>query len=220
MSGFFSPAAAKMSITSSEATALETSWRMAWSSSSGGLRPSGAHFAMAAAHGLEEADSSRIASASSCGTARANACGQLGDGHAAAALARRSVGLRTCSCAGGSSASRCAGVAGEQGRLVEAVEHVAADLVLLQQHGDGLGLVDRRLARAAALGVRRAAPASARRPARGSRRPGRRACRGTRGSRGRSPASGRAPASACRRTSCAGRGRRSRSATCRGRSPA
>jgi hypothetical protein len=39
------------------------------------------------------------------------------------------------------------------GRPVEAVEDAAADLVLLQHHGDGLFLVDGRLAPAAALGV-------------------------------------------------------------------
>ena len=56
MSGFFSPAAAKMSITPSEATAFETSWRTAGSSSSARLAPRPACLGQAGADGLEEAD--------------------------------------------------------------------------------------------------------------------------------------------------------------------
>jgi hypothetical protein len=48
MSGFFRPAAAKMSITSSETIALEMIWRMAWSSSSSVFCSPGAFFASTA----------------------------------------------------------------------------------------------------------------------------------------------------------------------------
>ena len=58
-----------------------------------------------------------------------------------------------CSWAGGRRPSFCGGVPVVQLRPVEAVEDVAADLVLLQHDGDGFLLVDGRLARAAALGV-------------------------------------------------------------------
>ena len=56
MSGFFRPAAAKMSITSSETTACETIWRMAWSRSSSDLPLAGRALGQDRAHGLEEAD--------------------------------------------------------------------------------------------------------------------------------------------------------------------
>ncbi len=62
---------------------------------------------------------------------------------------------RMCSCAAGSSDRRSCGVPVVQRRPVEAVEEAAADLVLLQHQRDGLGLVERRLARAAALRVGR-----------------------------------------------------------------
>ncbi len=56
MSGFFSPAAAKMSMTPSEATALEMIWRIAWSRSSSVLRSPGATLGEHGPHRLEEAD--------------------------------------------------------------------------------------------------------------------------------------------------------------------
>ena len=55
ISGFFSPAAAKMSITRSDEMALDTSWRIAWSRSSADLAPS-AHLGQPGPHGLEEPD--------------------------------------------------------------------------------------------------------------------------------------------------------------------
>ena len=62
---------------------------------------------------------------------------------------------RMCSCAAGISASLLGWRAGRPLGPVEAVHHVAGDLVLLQHHGDGLRGVDARLALAAALGVGR-----------------------------------------------------------------
>jgi len=73
MSGALSPAAAKMSITPSETTALEMICRMAWSSSSSVLRSPGVPFASTARTAWKNPTSSRILSASSCGTASANA---------------------------------------------------------------------------------------------------------------------------------------------------
>ena len=54
MSGFLRPAAAKMSTTSSETTALEMICRMAWSSSSSVLRSPGVALREHRAHRLEE----------------------------------------------------------------------------------------------------------------------------------------------------------------------
>ena len=73
MSGFLSPAAAKMSTTPSEATARDTICRTASSSSSSVFAPSGEPFASTARTAWKNATSSRIRSASSCGTASANA---------------------------------------------------------------------------------------------------------------------------------------------------
>ena len=108
MSGFFSPAAAKMSITSSgAATAFDTNCRMAWSSSSSDL-PLGLAFTSAARTAWKNATSSRMRFASSWAAHRANAC----DSSLTAWQYRDlpSSWARMCSCAGGSSASRCAGV--------------------------------------------------------------------------------------------------------------
>ena len=60
MSGFFRPAAAKMSITSSETMAFETIWRIAWSSSSSVLRSPGAPLASTARTAWKKPTSSRI----------------------------------------------------------------------------------------------------------------------------------------------------------------
>ena len=154
MSGFFRPAAAKMSITSSDATARETICRMAWSSSSSLLRSPDALLARTARTAWKKPTSSRIASASSCGTASANALRQLGDG----LEQPRSCRPPARGCAPGRRAADRQPLrrrAGRPARPVEAVEEAAADLVLLQHHGDGLLLVDRRLSCAAALGVGR-----------------------------------------------------------------
>ncbi len=108
MSGFFRPAAAKMSTTSSETTARETICRMAWSSSSSVLRSPGALLASTARTAWKKPTSSRMRSASSCGTARAKACDS-----SVTARSRRSLPsscARMCSCAAGSSESRCRGV--------------------------------------------------------------------------------------------------------------
>ncbi len=151
MSGFLRPAAAKMSTTSSEATAREMIWRMAWSSSSSGRASPGARLASTARTAWKKPTSSRMRSASSCGTASANACDS-----SLTARTQRSLPsscARMCSCAGGQQAEPLLRRAGRPLRPVEAVEEAAADLVLLQHHGDGLVLVERRLARAAALGV-------------------------------------------------------------------
>ena len=153
MSGFFRPAAAKMSTTSSEATALETICRIAWSSSSSVLRSPGALLASTARTAWKKPTSSRMRSASSCGTARANAWDSSVTARSSRSLP--SSWARMCSCAAGSSDSRSCGRARDPRRPVEAVEQAAADLVLLQHDRDGLGLVDGGLARAAALGVGR-----------------------------------------------------------------
>ena len=124
MSGFFSPAAAKMSITSSEATARETICRMAWSSSSG-LRRSSLS-ALGQDRPAPPGRSRRrrgCASASSWGTARAKALDS-----SVTALSSRflpSSCARTCSWAAGSSDRRCLWVAGRPGGPVEAVEDAA-----------------------------------------------------------------------------------------------
>ena len=60
MSGFLRPAAAKMSTTSSETTALETICRMAWSSSSSVLRSPGALLASTARTAWKKPTSSRM----------------------------------------------------------------------------------------------------------------------------------------------------------------
>ena len=74
MSGFFSPAAAKMSITSSDDTALRDDLADRVVESLGPSLPlAGAFFVRTARTAWKNATSSRIRSASSCGTASANA---------------------------------------------------------------------------------------------------------------------------------------------------
>ena len=73
MSGFFSPAAAKMSMTSSDATARDTICRIAWSISSGLRRSPGALLASTALTAWKKPRRPESARACSCGTASANA---------------------------------------------------------------------------------------------------------------------------------------------------
>ncbi len=80
MSGFFRPAAAKMSTTSSDTTAFEMIWRMAWSSSSSVLRSPGVLLASTARTAWKKPTSSRMRSASSCGHRERERLRQLGDG--------------------------------------------------------------------------------------------------------------------------------------------
>ena len=154
MSGFFRPAAAKMSTTSSETTALETICRIAWSSSSSVLRSPGSALRQHGAHRLEEADVVADAQAPRrCGTASANACDSSVTARSSRALP--SSCARMCSCAAGQQRQPLLRRARRPAAPVEAVEQAAADLVLLEHHGDGFGLVDRGLAGAAALRVGR-----------------------------------------------------------------
>ena len=68
MSGFFSPAAAKMSITSSDETARDTICRIAWSMSSGSRLPLGDRLGQNRLDRLEERRlRPESAIASSCG---------------------------------------------------------------------------------------------------------------------------------------------------------
>ncbi len=113
----------------------------------------GALFASTARTAWKKPTSSRMRSASSCGTASAKACDSSVTACSSRALP--SSCARMCSCAAGSSDSRSCGVPVIHARPVEAVEQAAADLVLLQHQRDRLGLIDRRLAGAAALGVGR-----------------------------------------------------------------
>ncbi len=155
MSGFFRPAAAKMSTTSSDDHGLRDDLADGVVEVLVGLAARRASLlASTARTAWKKPTSSRMRSASSCGTASANACESSRHGAAAAAPCRP-PGARMCSCAAGSSDSRSCGVPVDPGRPVEAVEQAAADLVLLEHHGDGLVLVDRGLAGAAALGVGR-----------------------------------------------------------------
>ncbi len=108
MSGFSSPAAAKMSTTPSGATARETICRTAWSSSSSGRASPGARLASTARTAWKKATSSRMRSASSCGTASANACDSSRTARTQRSLP--SSCARMCSCAAGSRPSRSCGV--------------------------------------------------------------------------------------------------------------
>ena len=148
MSGFLRPAAAKMSTTSSETTAREMICRMAWSSSSSVLRLAGRALGQHRAHRLEEADVVADAQRLRVRHRQGEGLRQLGDGAQQSRLAvllgqdvllrrrqQREPFLRR---------------ARRPEVPVEAVEQPRADLVLLQHHRDGLGLVDGRLAGAAA----------------------------------------------------------------------
>ena len=88
----------------------------------------------------KKATSSRIRIASSWAAQRAKACDSSVTRLDEAALP--SSCARMCSCAGGQQAEPLGWRAGGPLRPVEAVEHVAADFVLLQHHGDGFFLVD------------------------------------------------------------------------------
>ena len=108
MSGFSSPAAAKMSITPSGATAREMIWRTAWSSSSSERAVVAARFTRTDCTAWKNPTSSRMRIASSCGTASANARDR-----SRAAWMQRSLPFscaRMCSCAAGSRLSRSCGV--------------------------------------------------------------------------------------------------------------
>src|SRR5450759_4244676 len=102
--GLRRPAVAKMSITSSEATARATIWRIAWSSSSSVRRSPGVPFAKTARTAWKKPTSSRISSAASCGTASANACESSVTDRRSRALP--SSWARMCSCAAGSTDNR------------------------------------------------------------------------------------------------------------------
>ena len=73
-SGFLRPAVPKMSMTASDATAREMIYRMACSSSSPVLRSPATLLASTARTARNSPTSSRIRSASACGTPRENAC--------------------------------------------------------------------------------------------------------------------------------------------------
>jgi hypothetical protein len=134
----------------SGATAREMICRMAWSMSLFGPRVAGRAW-RARRTAWKKPTSSRMRSASSCGTASANALRQLATAASSAPcrLLRQDVLLRRRQQPGAAAACR------SSRRPVEAVEEAAADLVLLQHHRHGLFLVERRLAGAAALGVGR-----------------------------------------------------------------
>ncbi len=107
-SGFLSPAAAKMSTISSDTTAFEIIWRMAWSSSSSVFCSPGVLFASTERTAWKNPTSSRIRNVSSCGTANAKAC-------ESSVTARRrrafpSCCFKICSCAAGKTESRSCGL--------------------------------------------------------------------------------------------------------------
>ena len=108
-------------------------------------------FARAAFTVWKNATSSRASSASGRGTESANAFDSSTTAWTSRSLP--SSCARTCSWAAGRTASRSVAVPSMKSRVVEAVEDVAADLELLQHDGDGLVLVDRGCALAAAVGV-------------------------------------------------------------------
>ena len=153
MSGFSRPAAAKMSTTPSEATARETIWRIAMSSSSSVPASPAARLASTDRTAWKNATSSRIRMASSWGTASANAWDSSRTARrqrALAVLLREDVLLRRRE-----QARAFGGRAVDPRRVVEAMEQASAHLVLLQHHGNSFGLVQRGTAGAAALGVGR-----------------------------------------------------------------
>ena len=123
MSGLSSPAAAKMSVTPSDATAREVICRTTWSISSSGRASPGARPASADWTAWKKPTSSRMRSASSCGTASANAWDSSRTARRKRSLpvvswARGPVSrspaaapsARMCSCAAGNSPSRSAAV--------------------------------------------------------------------------------------------------------------
>ncbi len=153
MSGRFSPAAAKMSTTSSEITARDTICRIARSSSSSLRRSPATPLASTARTAWKNATSSRIASASSCGTDERERLRQLGHGAQQprlAVLERQHVLLRRRQ-----QREPVLRPAAHPVRPVKPVEQPAAHLVLLLHQRHGLGLVDRGLPGPAALGVGR-----------------------------------------------------------------
>ena len=204
MSGFFSPAAAKMSMTSigGDGPGHELSDRQVEVLV---VRPVVVVFAKAALTAWKKPTSSLIASACSWGTARAKAL------ESSVTACRKRLLPFSGSCAEDVlhrtryGPQTFGGAAVEVRRVVEAVEHGRDDLVLLQHDGDGLLLRDTGLV-TVPLGVAGEGLLELLGDARGSPRPGRPACPCRRGSRGRWPASGRGRASACPRTWCAGRG--------------
>jgi hypothetical protein len=106
MSGLLSPAAAKMSMTESEAIAFETIWRTAGSSSPDALRSLVEVFAIAARTAWKNATSSRMRDRLLVRHRQREGLRQL-----AHRLEKRSLPsswASTCSCAAGSSDSRCA----------------------------------------------------------------------------------------------------------------
>ena len=151
ISGVSRPAAAKMSSTPSDATAREMIWRTARSNSSSGRASPAARFDSAARTAWKKPTSSRMRSASSRGTASANACDS-----SRTALRQRSFPsscARMCSWAACSSPTRSAGLP-------------AADIVRSKPwnspqqtsyfsciSGHRVVLIQRRLPDAAALGV-------------------------------------------------------------------
>ena len=75
-----SPAAAKMSITPSEATAREMIWRTAWSNSSSGPRSIDGALGQRRSNGLEEADIIGYARCLFVGNGEGKCLGELADG--------------------------------------------------------------------------------------------------------------------------------------------
>ena len=150
MSGFFRPAAEKMSTTSSDTMARDTIWRIAWSRSSASRWASASPFAIAALTVWKNATSSRMAIALSCVAARANAresCVTASDSPGFAILLLRDVVLGI-----GQQTHSIPRIALPL-RPVKTVEQAAANLILLDHHVDRLFRIDGRVSLAAALGV-------------------------------------------------------------------
>jgi hypothetical protein len=137
MSGFFSPAAVKTSITwPSVVMALETSWRMAASICSGVLRLLLLLLVQRGLQGLEEAHVVADLGRFIAGGAQGEGAGELHH-HLHPALLAVFL-FEDVLLPGGDEREALGGLAGGPLVPVEAVQHVAGDAVLFQHHGDGL----------------------------------------------------------------------------------
>ena len=175
MSGFFSPAAAKMSTTSSETIALETICRMAWSSSSSVLRSPGALLARTDRTAWKNADI--IADAQRFLDAARHRAKAWESSVTAPKQSVLAVLLgQDMLLAAGSNESRSSALPVVQIDQSKPWKSPQADLVFLQHERDGLCLVDGRLARAAAFRIGRQRLLQFMGQAPGNPPPGRPAC--------------------------------------------